>query len=242
MFIAVNSGQPKGSVESYARETKFEWPILVDEARETEKQAGFEISLQNIYQWLVVDPQGGIHKAGGSQEGAEALIMKFLPSAKLLFDGVDVPDRLKPLARDVELGIYEPGVAEIAALSARSGPLAEAAKAMYEKLKPTAESGLERGKAAKDGGQPWTAYKEYEAVASAFRKTPYEKAATAALSELKKEKAVRDELSARQLLAQAKALRATGRKNDGAQAQAVVQVLQKRYPETEAARAASAWK
>ena len=239
----MNSGNPKGSVESYAKETKFEWPVLVDEARETEKQAGVgEVSLQNIYQWVVVDPEGKLHKAGSSAEGAEGLVQKFLPSAKMLFDGVEIPERLKPLARDLELGIYEPGVAEIASLSARSGPLAEAAKAMYEKLKPTAESGLERGKAAKEGGRLWTAYEEYEAVALAFKRTPYEKTATAALAELKKEKTVKDELAARQLLAQAKALRASGRKNDAAQAQAILQALQKRYPETEAARTAATLK
>ena len=237
----MNSGNPKSAVESYAQETKFEWPILVDEARETEKQAGLEISLQNIYQWLVVDPEGKIHKAGSSQQGAEALIEKFLPSAKLLFDGVQIPDRLKPLARDIELGIYEPGVAEIASLASRSGSgLPEAAKAMYEKLKPTAESGLERGKAAKEGGQLWTAYKEFEAVALAFKRTPYEKTATAALSELRKDKPIKDELAARQLLAQAKAFRATGKKNDAAQAQAILQALQKRYPDTESAKVAAA--
>lgn len=239
----MNSGNPRSSVESYAKETKFEWPILVDEARETEKQAGVGvISLQNIYQWVVVDPEGKLHKAGSSQEGAEALVQKFLPSARMIFEGVEIPDRLKPLARDVELGIYEPGVAEIASLAAKSGPLAEAAKAMYEKLKPTAEGGLERGKAAKEGGQVWTAFKEYEAVALAFKKTPYEKTATAGLTELRKEKVVKDELAARQLLAQAKALRASGRKNDAVQAQAILQALQKRYPDTEAAKIAASLK
>lgn len=235
----MNSGNPKSAVESYAKETKFEWPILVDEARETEKQAGVgEISLQNIYQWVVVDPEGKLHKAGGAQEGAVALIEKFLPSAKLLFDGVAIPDRLKPLARDVEQGIYEPGVAEIASLASKSGPLAEGAKAMFDKLKPMAEAGLERGKAAKEGGQLWTAYKEYERVAVAFKKTEYEKTATAALTELKKDKSVKDELAARQLLEQAKALRSTGKKNDASQAAAIIQALQKKFPETEAAQRA----
>jgi hypothetical protein len=215
---------------------KFEWPILVDEANETEKAYGLQISLQNIYQWVIVDPEGKARPAGPDAKRAEQMIKDLLPQAKLFFDGIAVPEKLKPLARDLEMGIYDPGVGEIAALS-QKGPkdLQEAAKAMYEKLKPLAEGGIERAKAASG----WAAYKEYERVASWFKKTEYEKTSTAAMTELKKDKAVKDELAARQLLDQARGLLASPKKAEKAQAQGLLQACAKKYPETEAGKEAA---
>ena len=236
VFIAVNSGTSKSEVEGYAKETKFEWPILVDEANETEKAYGLQISLQNIYQWVIVDPEGKRRNAGSDAKRVEQMVKDLLPQAKMLFDGITVPEKLKPLARDIEMGIYDPAVGEISSLSQKgSKDLQEAAKAMFEKLKPMAEGGIERAKAASG----WEAYKEYERVAAWFRKTDYEKTATAAMTELKKDKAIKDELAARQLLDQGRTLLASSKKAEKAQAQGVLQACAKKYPETEAGKEAA---
>jgi len=239
VFVAVNSGNGKGEVEGYAKSTKFEWPILVDASRAVEKAyVGAEISLQNIYQWVVIDPDGKPARVG-DEGGAEARIQQLLPSAKWTFDGIAVPDKLKPMARDLEFGFYDPGIADLASLAAKgSKELGEAAKAMYAKFTPLAEGGLERGKAAQAEGKPWVAYLEFERVAAWFKKTDYEKQATSALAELKKDKVVKDELAARQLLEQAKGLLGSGKKAEAAQAQGLLQALTKKYPATEAAKEA----
>lgn len=236
VLIAVNSGNSKSDVESYAKDVKFEWPILVDEANETEKAYGLQISLQNIYQWVIIDPEGKSRSAGSDAKRAEQMIKDLLPQAKMFFDGITVPEKLKPLAREIEMGNYDPAAGEISSLS-QKGPkdLQEAAKAMFEKLKPIAEGGIERGKAA----QGWAAYKEYERVAAWFKKTEYEKTATAAMTELKKDKAVKDEIAARQMLDQARALLASSKKAEKAQAQGLLQACAKKYPETEAGQSAA---
>jgi hypothetical protein len=158
----------------------------------------------------------------------------------MFFDGITIPEKLKALARDLELGQYDPGVAELAALAAKAPKdVQEAAQAMYEKLKPLAEGGLERAKALEGEGKKYAAYAEYAKVASWFKKTDYEKTATAAMAPLKKEKEVQDELAAKQMLDQAKTLLASSKKGDKDSAPAVLAALQKKYPNTEAAKEAA---
>lgn len=239
VFVAVNSGNPRNVVEQYARSNKFEWPILVDEARETEKQLGFTISLSNIYQSALIDPSGKLHRIGADDQEMADAVNRHLPEAKFFFDGVTIPDKLKPLARDLELGLYDPGVAELAALSQKSGKDQPAAQAMYEKFKPLAEGGLERAKAFEAEQKKYAAYVEYARVASWFKKTEYEKTATAALAALKKDKSVQEELAAKQMLDQARALLASSRKAEKESAPALLAALQKKYPNTEAAREAA---
>jgi hypothetical protein len=154
-----------------------------------------------------------------------------LATAKWTFDGLTIPAKLKPLAAELELGIYD-------AIPMIAGAKDEAAQAMFAKLKPLAEKGLEAAKALETEGRKGSAYFEYAKVAAWFKKTDYEKTATAAMAALKKEKPVQDEIAARQLLEQAKALMATGKKPDAATAQAVLAALKKKYPETDAAKAA----
>lgn len=240
VFIAVNSGNPKKTVEEYAKSNKFEWPIWVDENRETEKPFGFTISLQNIYQAFLIDPAGKLHRAPADDKGAADAINAQLPQAHMVFEGITLPEKLKALARDLELGQYDPGIAELAALAAK-GPkdLQEAASAMYDKLKPLADSGLERAKAFEGEGKKYAAYAEYARVAAWFKKTDYEKTATAAMAPLKKEKDVQDELAAKQMLDQAKTLLSSSKKAEKESAPALLAALQKKYPNTEAAKEAA---
>ena len=66
-----------------------------------------------------------------------------------------------------------------------------------------------------------------------------EKLTSAAVTELKKQKDVQDELAAKQMLDQAKALLASGKKADRPAADGILAVLQKKYPNSEAAKEAA---
>jgi hypothetical protein len=238
-FIAINSLNPKKAVEEYAKSNKFEWPIFVDEAGETQKSLGFKISLSNIYQWRIIDANGAMHTAPMEAKEIADAVSGYLPSAKLLFEGLTIPDRLKPVARDIELGLFDPAIADLAAAAQKPSKDQEAAQAMYEKLKPLAESGLERAKALEAEGKKYPAYIEYSKVASWFKKTDFEKTAQPALAALKKDKEVQDELAAKQMLEQAKALLASSKKGDKENAPGILAALQKKYPNTEAAKEAA---
>ena len=102
-----------------------------------------------------------------------------------------------------------------------------------------AEGGLERGKALEGEGKKYAAYVEYAKVATWFKRTEYEKTATAALAPLKKEKEVQEELAAKQMLDQAKALLASSKKAERESAPGLLAVIQKKYPNTEAAKEAA---
>lgn len=240
VFIAINSGTSRSTVEGYAKSNKMEWPIWVDEQRETEKPFGFKISLQNIYQWYVIDPEGKLHGAPFEEAALRADIDKYLATAKMTFDGVTIPDKLKPLARDLELGQYDPYLGELAALAAK-GPkdIQSAAQAMYEKLKPLAESGLAKAKALEGEGKKYLAYVEYAKVAAWFKRTDYEKTAAAALATLKKDKEVQDEIAAKAMLDQAKSLLSSGKKGDRESASVLLGMVLKKHPDTEAGREAA---
>jgi hypothetical protein len=239
VFIAVNSGNPKSAVEGYAKSNKFEWPILVDEARETEKQFGFTISLQNIYQSALIDPSGKMQRIGADDKDMADAVNRHLPDARFFLGGLTIPDKLKPLARDLELGLYDPGIAELAAAAQRNSKDKEAAQAMYDRYKPLADGSLERAKSLEGAGKKYAAYVEYAKVASWFKKTEYEKTATAAMAPLKKDKEVQEELAAKMMLDQAKALLSSSKKAEKESAPALLAALQKKYPNTEAAKEAA---
>jgi len=240
VFIAVNSMNPKSVAQEYAKSTGLDWPIFVDEMGETQKQLKFRISLQNIYQWRIMDPEGKLHIAPFDEKALKDEIKNQMASAKMTLEGITVPEKLKSIARDVEWGLFDPAISEIAMLSAK-GPkdLQESAQAMYDKLKPIAESGLERAKSLEGEGKKYPAYAEYAKVASWFKKTDYEKAATAAMLVLKKDKDVQEELAAKGLLDQAKALLSSPKKADREGAPGLLAALQKKYPNTEAAKEAA---
>jgi hypothetical protein len=181
-----------------------------------------------------------MHSAPMEAKGLTDAINGFLADAKPLFAGLTIPEKLKSIARDIEFGLYDPAIGDLAALALK-GPkdVLEAAQAMYEKVKPLAESGLERAKASEADGKKYAAYVEYSRVAAWFRKTDYEKTASAALALLKKEKEVQDEIAARQMLDQAKSLLASGKKGDKESAPPILAALQKKYPNTEAAKEAA---
>lgn len=188
----------------------------------------------------MISPDGKLHPASSAEERAKALVDQFLPEAKFFFDGVTIPAKLKALALDVELGFFESSVPEIAALAQKgSKELGEAAKAMYEKLKAVADEMVSKAKAFDGEGKKYAAYAEYAKVAAWFKKTDYEKPATAAMAELKKDKSVQDELNAKQMLEQARPLLASTKKSDKPAAAGILAALQKKYPATEAAKEAA---
>jgi hypothetical protein len=218
----------------------MEWPTFVDEQRETEKTFGFKISLQNIYQWYIIDPEGKLHCAPFEEKALTADIDQYFSTAKMTFDGITIPEKLKSLSRELELGQYESNIADLAGLASK-GPkdLQPAAQAMYDKLKLLADAGLERAKALEAEGRKYPAYVEYAKVASSFKRTDYEKTATTAMAGLKKDKEVQEEVAAKAMLDQAKALMSSSKKAEKESAPALLAALQKKYPNTEAGKEAA---
>jgi hypothetical protein len=211
----------------------------VDQSRAVEKAyLNAEISLQNIYQARIVTPDGQVRAAQASPAGAKSALEGLLPSAKMFFDGVGVHPKLKPFADEIETGNFEAGVPGIVAAQKAAKDLGESAKALYERVKVVADAMIDKAKGL-EASSKYAAWAEYGRVAAWFKGTEYEKPATAAQAELKKDKGVQDEIAAQQMLAQAKTLLASPKKADKPAAAQILAVIQKKYPSSEASKEAA---
>jgi hypothetical protein len=240
VFIAVNSGNGKSDVEGYAKETKFEWPILVDQSREYEKaNMKTEISLKNIMETVLITPEGSARTIAPSPSYLKKKLEEMLPTAKMTFDGVVIPLKLKSAADDIELGLFEAGIPQVLAAQKAGKELGDSAGAMFDKLKVLAEGRIAKAKELEGAGSKYAAWAEYGRVAVWFKGTEFERPAAAAQAELKKDKSVQDEIAAQQMLGQAKALLSSGKKADKPAAAGALAALQKKYPATDAAKEAA---
>jgi hypothetical protein len=228
----VNSGNPRSAVEEYAKSTGFEWPILVDEYRETEERYGRKISLSNVYWFFVVAPDGTFQEFGADLGRAEGHLQALLPGARTLFDGLAVPPELRPVARRLEAGQMGEPVRELfRVLEKDESGLGEAANQLYSRVAPLGEARLKRARERKAAGDKPAAYDGFAGVERDFPGTPMAREAQKEARSLLQEREVREELHARGLLDQARAALARG-KAGKAQAQAILEGLLRSNPQT----------
>ena len=239
VFIAVNSGNPRAAVEDHARSTKFEWPILVDELRETEGNYGRKISLSCIYWYFVVAPDGAYREFGADQNAAESRIEELLPGARTLLQGIDVPNELRLAANRLEAGqMGEPVRDLFRALGKNDSAVSEAAHRMYLRILPLGESRLKRSKDLQAAGDAIAAFDGFTRLMRDFPGTPLAEEAQKGVEGLRQEKEVRAELKARRLLDQARSILEMG-KRARPQARAILESLSRsslEIPSVEAAR------
>src|SRR5262245_35862408 len=157
-----------------------------------------EISLQNIMEAVLITPEGGAKTIAPSPSYLKKKFEEMLPTAKMVFDGVVVHPKLKAAADDIELGLFETGIPQVFAAQKAGKELGESAKAMSDKLKGLADARLAKAKELEGAGSKYAAWAEYGRVAAWFKGTEFEKPAVAAQAELKKDKAVQDEIAAQQ--------------------------------------------
>jgi len=238
VFIAVNSGNSRAAVEEYAKSAKLDWPILVDEWRETETRYGRKISLSNVYWYFVVAPDGTYREFGADQGGAENHIQALLAGARMLFGGIEVPPELRPIGRRLEDGQLGDPVHELFQFVQKDGSeLQEAANKMYSRVQPMGETRLRRAKELEAAGNKVGAFDGFTWVAKNFPGIPMAQEAQKKAEGLQREKEVRTELHARGLLDQARS--ALGRGKAGrAQARAILEGVTQGSPRTPAAEAA----
>lgn len=231
VFIAVNSGNPKSAVEEYAKSTGFEWPILVDEDRETEERYGRKISLSNVYWFFVVAPDGTCQEFGADLGRTEAHLQALLPGARGLFDGLTVPPELRPATRRLEAGQLGEPVREIfRVLEKDDSGLGEAARRLYSRVALLGEARLKRARDRKAAGDKPGAYDVFAGVERDFPGTPMAREAQREVRLLFQEREVREELHVRGLLDQARAALSRG-KAWKAQARTILEGLIRSNPQ-----------
>jgi thiol-disulfide isomerase/thioredoxin len=197
VFIAVNSGNPREAVETYAKEVKLPWPVIADPTREFEKQClGGEISLQNIMQVKLVMPDGKFRNGSWSEPQRSA--EQAAKDAKWSGDISKVPASLLPAWRDFQFGTYLKAAGAIKAGLASADP---AEKAMAEQLNSFVQTKIaaqmQIAKDAHRSGEKWKSYKIVTGLPMEFAGYTMPEGVAKAKAALATEEAVKKELTAR---------------------------------------------
>ncbi len=197
-FLAVGASDPIGSAIGYNRETGLRMPAFADSLGLMEARYGQKISLQNIYQFRVIGPDGKI--VGYDME--KGTIERALAKAAWKYDPKDYDPKLRPALDGFEWGQWAAGMKALAPLR-RTGNKAvtESANKLYDVLRTEAEAWKADAEAAVSS-DPVKAYDLHGKLAAHFAGDPVSKGAAEAKQKLASNKAVAAELAARKAYTQ----------------------------------------
>jgi hypothetical protein len=236
IFLGVNSGSPRSTVERYRQSTGFTFPVLVDEHKRTEGAYGIEIGLRNIMQWRIIDASGRI--VGWRPD--EGTLAKAVKGASFwLYDKREFTSEARDAARALEWGRYADGSAKLARLS-RAGSKAakEDVKFIVDALEAKANGEYERAEALAKEGKKFAAYRVHERVITDFALTKVAKRSKAAMLALKRDSSVRKELMALMNYERAVKMLGSRRPSDRQNGRLLLRQIQMKFKGTEAARLA----
>ncbi|WP_425616676.1 TlpA family protein disulfide reductase [Anatilimnocola sp. NA78] len=201
VFIAVNSGNGRDDVMSYAREVNLTWPIIVDTARQFEQASGVpEVSLNNIYQARVITPDGKM--AMGSAQNPETSVDQVLASAKWNIDPTGVPPVLVPVWRALEFGLSSAstGAALKSALNSKDATVKTGAEKLNTIVQERVAAELKAAKEAYGAGEKWKSYKMVDALTVQYVGLDLPEGVTKAKTALAADEEVKKQLQAQKEL------------------------------------------
>lgn len=239
IFIGVNSGTPRRTVESYARKVNIPWPIIVDGDRSLEKAFGLtkEISLENIMQMKVKYPDGRIEY--GNPGEFEETVDSALKDARWKIDPKTLPPETLAAWKEVELGDYQralPLLKKI--LSARNDEIKTAAEQLQSNVMEDLKKQQDAAATAEENQDIWEAFKINSRIAVQFRGYDGSKQAADKVKEYARHDDVKAEQTALKKLELAKRTGNQGDERSVAKAIAMLKALIEEYPESDAAVAA----
>lgn len=237
-FIAVGAGDSSSEAGAYAAQTKMAMPIFADSLGLMEKRYGMQISLKNIYQFRIIDPEGKVVSYTGGPAEIDKALEKVKNPWKYKAEKYDA--KLEPILDLFEWGQHAQGMKLLTPLrKSTSKSLAADANKLFDVIKLEGEEWKsEADKAAAE--EPIKAYDLYAKVATVFAGDALGKSVAEPLKKLTGNKAVSAELAARKAYS---AIDATLSKTPAAQKAAAVKFCQdiaKKYAGTPTAEKAAA--
>jgi len=168
VFIAVNSGNLRPAVEQYAKAVDLDWPVIADPTRQFEKRwMDNEISLQNIHQVGLILPSG--RKDLGRWDDVDGSVQKALQGASWKIDSKTIPAVFQPTWRLVELGKYSAAAPLLKkGLVTSNAEVKEAATRVHAVVQEEMKRAAEQAAKVRQEGDLWNAYRQSEAIATAF--------------------------------------------------------------------------
>lgn len=239
IFIGVNSGNSRRTVESYARKVKIPWPIIVDSDRSLEKAFDLpkEISLENIKQMKVKYPDGRIEYGNPGQ--FEETVDSALKDAEWRIDPKTLPPETLTAWKEVELGDYQRALPLLKRiLSARNEEIKTAAEQLQSNVMEDLKKQQDAAAMAEENQDIWEAFKINSRIALQFKGYDGSDAAADKVKEYARHEDVKEEQTAFKKLELAKRTGNRGDERSIARAIALLKALIEEYPRSDAAVAA----
>jgi thiol-disulfide isomerase/thioredoxin len=237
-FIAIAAGDTPQQAISYVNSTRLAMPVFADTLSLMEKRYGTKISLQNIWQFRVIGPDGSI--VAHSMD--EAAIDSALASAKWDYKDKGFDPRLGAAVEMFEWKQFEAGMQLLRPhLRSSNKPLAESARKLLDAVKED-HGNKWREQAEKLAAEEKTAhaYELYARMSAVFRGDELGKLADEQLKKLKGHKAVKTELEAQRAYNQLLNGMSRARAEDVGEIKAFAESIVKKYPNTPTADRADA--
>jgi peroxiredoxin len=194
-FLAVASSDTLNEAIGYTRETRLAMPAFADTLGVMQARYGFKISLQNIWQFRVIGPDGNISAMSMDPAAIEAAVAKV--QWKYKTGGYDA--KLNGVIELLEWNQHEAALRQLRPLAKAKSAAGESAAKLYEAVKAEGQQWLDEAAKAQQAEDVVKAHDLYAKVAACFAAEDLGKTATEALKALKENKAVKDELAARKM-------------------------------------------
>jgi peroxiredoxin len=228
VFLAVAAGDNLASAAAYGKETGLQMPIFADNLGLMEARYGQKISLNNIWQFRVIGPDGKI--VGFTM--TEDVIQKALEKAEAKFDQAGYDAKLKPAAEAFERRQWEAGMKLLTPLRKSSTKaVAESANKLYEAVKSEGETWKSQAEQAAES-DPVKAYDLSSRLVAVFPSEPAFKDAAESKRKLANGKAVIAELAARKAYSAFLGSLASAAPGQEAQVAKLAQAFVKKHPGT----------
>jgi peroxiredoxin len=233
-FLAITPA-PMTEAKGYATETKLEMPCFADGLGVMQERYGTNISLQNIWQVFVINPEGHVIGRDMSAAGIASAVSNV--KWKYKDDGYD--PKLANIVELLEWNQYGPAMQMLKPFLKQKSKTADSARALYENVKTTegAQWASEADAAATDDKAK--AFDLYSRLAAFFPDDELGKHASDALKKLRTDKSVTAELSARQMYAQLFTVMSKAMPNQKPSVLNYCMSISQRYPDAPTGKAAA---
>jgi peroxiredoxin len=229
-FFAVAPGDTRMDTLAYTRDTRLNMPAFSDLFGVMQGRYGVNISLRNIYQFVVIGPKGNIVERNSDMNPGD--IEKALADAKFKYKDGGYHASLNQIVDALEWGQYPQAIAALkVATKSPKKEIAESAKKLMDAVKAEGKAWLDEAAKASES-DPVKAFDLYKKVSLSFPGDDLAKQADAGLKPLAKNKPLSDELAARSMYEQ---LAVAGAKAQKTQKMLFVQqanLIASKYPET----------
>jgi peroxiredoxin len=229
IFLGVAAGDTLQQAKAYVGGTKLAMPVFADPLSLMEKRYGQTISLQNIWQFRVIGPDGNVV----AMRMEPAAIDRALEDVKLKYNPDDYHARLRPTLNLFEFNQYPAGMKSLRGLlKNKDKEVADSAAKLLEAVKAEGNTWMSDAEEAAKAEDSVQAYDLYSKVITTFGTDDLAKKASEAIKPLRTNDKVKAELEARKMYERMTNAMAMARPEQKSEVARFAAGIVKKYPDT----------